>query len=248
MSLYYVQFFILFIIFYAFPCRGEGEKTAGTRQELVCSQSDGLRHEIYSSSWHDDMWIPPVKITENNADNLHPVMDIGPDGTKWLFWSAVRPDGISVEYAFFQENAWSEPQKLPMEQHSAITPSVLIEADGTVWLVWAGNDGGNDDIYYTRYQAFSWRVPKVLHAANKVPDIKPEIAYNKKGEIEVSWLGFRDRAYKQLVTVYTDSAGWSTEQEKVETEEENNQRKKDLDRVELPSFLTGSSQCFLKIY
>jgi hypothetical protein len=244
-----VQIVVLSVFFLSFPCRGKEEKAAAVQQDLVWSQSDGLRHEIFFSNQKqkDGEWTTPVKITDNNANNLHPVLETGTDGTKWLFWSAVRPGGISVQYAVMQNNAWSEPQTLPVEQHSAITPSVLADKDGGVWLVWAGNDGGNDDIYFSRLQGEKWTDPKVVHAPNEVPDIKPEIAYNEEGRIEVDWIGFRSNAYKKMASVYTDNTGWSAEQEKLEPEEEGIQNEKEQE-TELPSFLPGDSQFFLKIY
>ncbi|MCI5120814.1 MAG: hypothetical protein D3908_06420, partial [Candidatus Electrothrix sp. AUS4] len=117
-----VQVLIFFIFSFAlFHLNNEG-KAAQEQQDLVWSQSDGLRYEIFSSTKTNGKWSIPVQLTDNNANNLHPVLDIGTNGTKWLFWSAVRPNGISVQYAVFKNNKWSEPQSLPLEQNSAITP------------------------------------------------------------------------------------------------------------------------------
>lgn len=241
-----VRFFCLgFILFFSIsvPCPSEGSMaTSGDGYELVWSQSDGLRYEIYSSSYRETTWSAPEKITDNNANNLHPVIDVAPDGTKWLFWSSVRPDGISIESSIFRENEWSDPVKLLFEQSSAIAPSVLIEKSGVVWLVWAGNIGGNDEIYYSRYMKMSWQKPKVLNAANDVPDIKPLIAHNEQGEIEVVWQGFRDGRYKHLSATYT-STGWTAEQE---TEEEEQVSLEDSG-VRLPSFIPKNASYFLKV-
>ncbi|MCI5157237.1 MAG: hypothetical protein D3906_02160 [Candidatus Electrothrix sp. AUS1_2] len=245
-----VQFFLFFVFSLAFFHLENEGKAAQEKQDLVWSQSDGLRYEIFSSTKTNGEWSPPVQVTNNNANNLHPVLDVGTDGTKWLFWSAVRPAGISVQYAVFTNNAWSEPQNLPLEQHSAITPSVLADKNGDVWLVWAGNDGGNDDIYYSRYHGSRWSEPQVLHAANEVPDIKPEIGYNEEDRIEVTWIGFRGKAYTKLFSVYTDTTGWSAEQEKADTEEEASPTEEEAEeqKIDLPSFLPGDSQFFLKVY
>lgn len=244
-----IQVFVFSLFFLALPCQGKEEKAAAVQQDLVWSQSDGLRHEIFFSNQRqkNGEWTPPVKITDNNANNLHPVLEIGTDGRKWLFWSAVRPDGISVQYAVMQNNVWSEPQTLPLEQHSAITPSALADKDGGIWLVWAGNDGGNDDIYFSRFQGEKWTAPQIVHAPNEVPDIKPELSCNDEGKIEVDWIGFRNNAYKKIASVYTDNTGWSAEQEKLETEEEDVRNEEDP-QTELPSFLPGDSQFFLKMY
>ena len=180
-----VQLVLFSAFFFTFFHLNTEGKAAQEKQDLVWSQSDGLRYEIFISTQTNGEWSTPVQLTDNNANNLHPVLDIGTNGTKWVFWSAVRPNGISVQYAVFKNNAWSEPQSLPLEQNSAITPFVLADKKGGVWLVWAGNDGGNDDIYYSHYQDSQWTDPQILHAANEVPDIKPVIQYNDEGNIEL---------------------------------------------------------------
>ncbi len=236
--------FLLFIVL-AQSCNG-ADLTVSTG-ELVWAQSDGLRHEIYACSFTDGSWNDPVKITDNNADNLHPVVDIATDGTKWLFWSAVRPDGISIEYAVTSDGVWSEPIKIEMEQATAITPSILLEKKNRLWLVWAGNDGGNDEIYASRFINEQWSVPEVVNSVNEVPDVKPTIGYNDRGEIEVRWTGFRSSSsngssYVHLFSTYSTD-GWAAEQQ-VEDEE---QVAAEEPEVQLPSFVESDSQYFLKI-
>ena len=244
---HFVQFLTLLLCLLILPSLSNGKTSTEAEQDIVWSQSDGLRHEVFTSSYKEGTWTSPVKITDNNANNLHPILEKGSNGVKWLFWSAVRPNGISIEYAMLENNEWSGPIKLPMEQNSSITPSILADTQGPIWLVWAGNNGGNDDIYVSRYQKEKWSKPQVLHAPNEVPDITPEIAYNKEGKIEVSWIGFRGNSYTKLASVYTENTGWSAEQEKLENEEEDAQETEEQD-VELPSFLPSNSQFFLKIY
>jgi hypothetical protein len=218
----------------AAPCQA-------AQQELVWSQSDGLRREIYHSTCKDGTWEDPVKITDDDANNLHPAFVITPDSRRWIFWSAVNADGISISYAVGKDGKWSEPVKMEMEDlSSAIAPSALADKKGAVWLVWAGNDGeGQDEIYWSRYEGTAWQKPKMINAANQVPDIKPEIALNKQGQIEVRWQGFRDGNYKKLLSAYT-AGTWSPEQEV--KEEEN---KVDEVKPVLPEFLPEGSQYVL---
>jgi hypothetical protein len=245
---HFIQCLVL-IFALALPNLSNGKTTTAVQRDLVWSQSDGLRHEIFISSYQEEEWTSPVKITDNNANNLHPILEKGSNGIKWLFWSAVRPSGISIEYAMLESDEWTEPARLPMEQQSSITPSALADKQGGIWLVWAGNTGGNDDIYVSHYQGDKWNKVQVLHAPNEVPDITPELAYNQEGKIEVSWIGFRGNSYIKLASVYTDTTGWSAEQEKSENGQEQaqdqNQNEQD---IELPSFVPSDSQFFLKIY
>jgi hypothetical protein len=217
---------------WAAPCQ------AG-QQELVWSQSDGLRHEIYHSSSQDGVWAAPEKLTNDNANKLHPAFAIAPDSSRWIFWSAVNPDSISISYIVGQDGKWSEPVKLEMQDlSSAIAPSVMIDKTGVVWLVWAGNNGGQDEIYWTRYAHSVWQKPQLINKANQVPDIRPEMGQNAQGKIEVRWEGFRDGHYVPLLSTYTEGS-WSLEEEFVQEEEE--QEVKPI----LPEFVPKDSQYVL---
>ncbi len=224
------------------------QASAGQGKDLVWSQSDGLRHEIYYSSFQD-AWDAPQKLTDNNANNLHPVLDRTPDGTRWVFWSAVRPNGISIEYALGKDGTWSLPIKMNLDHDSAITPSVLIDPQGTVWLAWAGNDGGQDEIYFSRWKDEAWQDAALLNIPNEVPDIKPELTWNEQGQITAIWYGFRDGGYTFLQSIFIDGA-WSPEQVLVLEEEEAQDEEEILraHQIELPSFVTPESQYQLKFF
>jgi hypothetical protein len=221
------------------PCQGAENVV---QKEIVWSQSDGLRYEIYHSSGKGDDWQAPQKLTNNNANNLHPDFVIAPNGTHWIFWSAVQPDGIAIEYLVGEDgNKWSsEPIKLATDHSSAITPSALAAHDGVIWLVWAGNDGEQDEIYYSRFANSAWQKPMLINAANETPDIKPKIALNEQGSIEVRWQGFRDEKYTTLVSTYTTN-GWSPERE-AEEKEETVENTKPV----LPDFLPQASTYVLQ--
>ncbi|WP_417913207.1 hypothetical protein [Candidatus Electronema sp. TJ] len=210
----------------------------GAELELVWSQSDGLRYEIYHSTRNEGVWEPPEKLTDNNANNLHPAFVITPDGNRWIFWSAVNPDGIAIEYTTGKDGRWAEPVKLEMEEGStAIAPSALAAQDGSVWLVWSGSSGGGqDEIYWSRYAASGWQKPKMVNMANQVPDIKPELALNAQKQMEVRWQGFRDGQYKMLISAYAGS-GWLPEQEMPEEK-----KPEEKEKPELPDFVPASSQ------
>ena len=227
---------LLFALVVASPC--QAAETVPLK-ELVWSQSDGLRKEIYHSAQSAAGWSLPQQLTDSNANKLHPAFVITPDKSRWIFWSAVNPDGIGIKYLTGKEGTWTQPSKLETSQASAITPTALVGPDQTLWLVWAGNDGGQDDIYWSRYINAAWQPPRQVNSANQTPDVKPELLLNKQGQLEVRWQGFRNGKYTKLVAVYTDQA-WSAEQELVLEEEEELE-----EPDELPDFLPADSQYVL---
>lgn len=224
---------LLAVLLAAAPCWA-------AEQEIVWSQTDGLRQEIYHSATAAGEWEQPEKLTDNNANNLHPAFVIAPDSNRWIFWSAVRPDGISIQYLVGKDGDWSEPMTMEMEGlSSAIAPSVLLDQQGTIWMVWAGNDGSSqDEIYWSRHKGSTWQKPQMLNAANQVPDIRPTISRNENGQLEVRWQGFRDGKYKDLVSVW-DGTAWSAEQEFKKEEEP------EKEVPVLPEFVPQGSQYVL---
>jgi len=224
---------LLAVLLAAIPCHA-------AEQEIVWSQNDGLRYEIYHSATEEGEWELPEKLTDNNANNMHPAFVIAPDSSRWVFWSAVRPDGISIQYLVGKGGEWSEPMTMNMEGlSSAIAPSVLIDSHGTIWMVWAGNDGSNqDEIYWSRYKGSAWQKPQMVNAANQVPDIRPEISRNKQGKLEVRWQGFRGNTYKDLVSVW-DGTAWSAEQEF------QKEKEPEKEAPVLPKFVPQGSQYVL---
>lgn len=226
----------LLVALLAGPCQGQ-------EQEIVWSQTDGLRDEIYYSMTEEGEWEPPEKLTDNNSNNLHPAFAAAPNGSRWVFWSAVQHDGISIEYLVGQDGEWSAPRTINMEEiSSAIAPSVLIDKANTVWLVWAGNDGrGQDEIYWSRYRAAEakWQKPQRINTANQVPDIRPEISLNEQGQMEVRWQGFRAGAYKKLISLWSGAA-WSPEQE-----EKQEEKQEEEEKPVLPEFVPQGSQYVL---
>jgi hypothetical protein len=221
----------------AAPC---DNARAAAQKELIWSQSDGLRYEIYASSLKNGAWTEPAKVTDDNANNLHPALAVASDGSSWAFWSAVNPDGISIKYAVAKDGKWSAPAAVEMEDlSSAITPSALVDKSGVVWLAWAGNDGGQDEIYCSRYVSSAWQKPERVNTANEVPDIKPAIAVNAAGQIEVRWEGVRGGKYVPLLSTYAEGR-WSPEQQ-VEKQEEGV-------RPDLPEFVPADSKYSLKTF
>jgi len=68
----------------------------GLNADLVWSQSDGLREEIFLANYKDGIWSKSVAITDDNADNLHPAVDQTSNGTRWIAWTAIEDGSYSI--------------------------------------------------------------------------------------------------------------------------------------------------------
>jgi len=197
------------------PTAGAGGTTARAVTpsfvEAVWSQTDALGHAAiyYAGRKQDAPWSEPVKITNDQFDNLHPVLADGPDGRKWVVWSAVNQPDFFIHYSILADGVWSAPRAIPSDLSSNTAPFVAVDGSNVIWVVWSGNDGvSNDEIYFSRCRAGKWDGPVRLNPKNEVPDILPQItiAYGKPPV--VTWLGFRNGDYHRLQSSYRGGA-WS---------------------------------------
>lgn len=215
--------------------------------ELVWSESDGLRHEIYASNYHAGQWSEPYQITDDNADNLHPAVDTDADGRKWVVWTAIEETGYEIKYTIFEHGEWREPKVLPSSLRSNIKPSVALDDKNIPWVVWTGNDGGNDEIYFSRFIDGKWEKEGRVHKKNEVPDILPVINLDTSGELTVSWEGYRNGAYRHLQSTWTGKV-WRVPVEPAEENEFSAQADKQEKTLPLPEYVKDQRQAFLRIY
>jgi len=215
--------------------------------ELVWSESDGLRHEIYASSYLSGRWSEPRQITDDNADNLHPAVDIDADGRKWVVWTAIDETGYEIKYTIFEHGEWMEPTVLPSSLRSNIKPSVALDAKNIPWVVWSGNDGDNDDIYFSRFINGKWEKERRVHEGNKVPDILPVVNLNTDGKLTIVWEGYRNGAYHKLQSSWNGKY-WNTPIELTGENELSEQSEKNEASLPLPEYVNDQRQVFLRIY
>ncbi len=211
------------------------------KMELIWAESDGLRHEIFTSSYQSGAWSEPVMITDDNADNLIPSIDVDSKGRKWAVWSAVEDGEVEIRYSVYEDGTWKEAAKFPSDLSSNTKPNIIVDDADTPWLVWSGNNNDLDDIYYSRFIDGEWAAGKRLHSANEVPDILPSLDTDSKGFPTVTWDSYADTSYVTFQSTW-DGKEWS---EPVLVSREETQEEQ-LD-IALPEFITDTQQAFLRI-
>lgn len=214
--------------------------------EIIWAESDGLRHEIFVSSYRSGVWTEPVMITDDNADNLQPSIDVDSSGKKWAVWSAVEEGELELRYSIFEDGKWNKVMNLPSELSSNIKPSIIVDGKDDPWVVWSGNNGDLDDIYFSRYVDGEWTEEQRVHAANEVPDILPYLDTDENGFPTVIWDSYIGESYKKLQSTWNGEK-WveplllPSEAETQETTIE------ELD-ITLPEFITDTRQVFLRVF
>lgn len=241
--------FILIGLLFSFVTASRGWAADATEQsvgaELVWSQSDGLRHEIFSSSFCAGEWTEPQQITDDNADNLHPSIDIGPDGRKWVAWTALEESGMELRYSHHDGDRWQPPALIPSDLASNIKPSIMVAEDGVVWVAWSANDGGLDDIYYSRFLNGEWGDARPIHEPNQVPDILPLLGLDETGTPLVMWQRYQNGGYVQVESIWEGSA-WGEPTDFSQEDELTDEQDVLAQSLTLPDFVIDIRQIFVK--
>ncbi len=227
---------------------GSAEEADVRRADLVWSDAEAGGNAIWFSSWQAGSWETPVRITDDQVLNLHPQVDGGNDGRRFMAWTGVREGVFGLRYSVQENGVWSAPQSVDTGLSSNIAPSVLVDGDGTPWMVWAGNDGGLDDVYFSRLVDAVWQEARRLHPANNVPDILPQLGYDGAGRLQVTWQSFQEGAYRSFASFW-DGSGWSTPE--LVTAEASGGEEQDAASAgmpDLPAEVANSRMSFLRMY
>ena len=221
----------------------EAADLSAEEMEIVWTESDGLRHEVFTSTYRTGAWQEPVQLTNDNANNLHPSIDAGSDGSKWAVWTAIDDGQFEIRYAVFENDEWSDVKTLPCGLAVNIKPSVIVDADNVPWVVWSANNNDDDDIYYTRFIDGEWTEEKRIHEDNSVPDVLPFIDVDDDGRVVATWERFVDGSYVEVQSVWDDGE-WG--EVSVIAEQEGEEETADEQQVTVPDFITDTSQVFLR--
>ena len=232
----------IFVILFVCSPLYSAEKEA----DAVWIESDGIRHEVFYSTFTANTWSEPVQVTDDYFDNLHPVIDRDRQGTKWLFWTASDNGTLSLRYTSSTGSGWSESKDVPVELHSSIAPSMLIDSDSVLWLVWAGNTGGQDDIYFATCTKGIWSPPETLHPEDEVPDILPQISLTDNNETTVIWKKYLNGSYRQVQSI-REGKKWSSFVE-IEPVEQTGVEQLEDQEIPVPAFIKDDERAFIRIY
>jgi hypothetical protein len=213
--------------------------------DLVWVESDGIRHEIFYSSFKDGAWRAPLQVTDDYFDNLHPVIDRDGKGRRWLFWTASDDGRLTLHYVVDDKGKWSEVKDVPTDLHSSIAPSIVIDDRDVLWLVWSGNTGTVDDIYWATLQDGKWSEPQTVHEKDDVPDILPKITLQDDGTLRVAWKKIIDGRYRKVESFQTDGQ-WSTP--RVVEEKDSERAVPEKEKIPLPDFVRDDDRAFVRLY
>lgn len=244
-----VTFFLLgFAVIICIPLSvfaGNGRSNL-QQMDIVWAAENGSGHDVFFSTSQGEKWTAPMRISNDNSDNLHPCIDMAADGTKWMVWTAVKQNGFEIGYVVNQHERWTDPQIVPSDLSMNIAPTIVIDEADVPWVVWAGNDSVSmDEIYFTRFINGEWQIPQLVNSKNNVPDVLPVIDINVHGRCRVIWDGYRNGRYVKLKVIWTGIA-WSDE-EIIDLDSADSTVATDR-QIEFPESVKDSTMRYLRVY
>lgn len=242
----FVNIAIVCLIACTISVAGGAEVPSENDMDIIWTESDGQRFGIFFSSYRSGNWEDPEKITKDDVDNLHPSIDVGPDGKKWAVWTAIDSSGFEIRYSVYSGGNWSSAEKIPSSLTSNIKPSIIVDSSNIPWVVWSGNNGGDDDIYFTRFINGSWAAEQCIHGQNSVPDILPFLDIDDQGLPVASWKRFLGSDYVEVSSTW-DGGAWSAPEVVDQSTDETEERTAQESQVTLPEFVKDTRQVFLRV-
>jgi hypothetical protein len=248
------SFLLLYVVILFCVCfqpgllRADGSAVRVDQGDIVWSQSDGSRNQIYFTTFSSEKnaWNAPVKVTDDEYRNGYPTIDAGADGSKLLAWVAGSGADYKIHYSVGTEGAWSKSAVIPSSLKVNLAPSAMIDSSGQKWVAWSGNNGGQDEIYYSRYNGSSWTAPALVNTPNEVPDVLPEISLNGNNIPQVTWIGHRHGVYVKLLSTW-DGKGWSSET-KIQDSSQTTETAKNAAISNMPAFIEEPDKAFVRVY
>ena len=213
--------------------------------DVVWSSSDGLKMEIFYAQRKEGTWHEPVQISDDQYDNMYPVIDRDSSGRRLVFWTAYQNNVMELHYTTGRDSDWQQAEVLETGQRTNISPSIVVDSNDLVWVVWSANDGGLDDIMYAYYKDGGWSDPALVHDENEVADLLPVIDIDENGAPVVSWRVLQEG---ETLTVQSRWADGEFSEPVVIKAESDDGDEKESDLLELPSYVKNSSMIFIRRY
>jgi hypothetical protein len=221
------------------------KKEQSVDADIVWSESDGIRKEVFFTTRLADGWAEPEMITDDYFDNNSPVIEKDKEGNRWIFWSAYHNRTSEIRYTTRSADQWAEAQKLPSPMQSNVTPSFVFDGNGAAWVVWSANNGDLDDIYFSTNKDGNWSEPLPVHQPNNTVDALPVIDLEEPGRLVVTWKRLTDGRYESVASVWEDGR-WGAEA--LVAEQQTDEQADQIPDLELPSFIADNTNIFLRIY
>jgi hypothetical protein len=173
----------------------EGDRDA----TAVWSRSIGsvTELELVTRSAVTGKWSPVQVLFPGPSRAVAPQIAINPKGDAVMVWTALGPDGFTVEASVRRpRRTWSKPVSMVTPGSAALSPQVAIDARGAALAVWARDLDGSSRVQAASLPATGtkWSQVKTLSQAG-VDALTPQTALDADGDGALAWARFDSQTF-----------------------------------------------------
>lgn len=201
--------FFLFIFMSNRILLAEQNETAAQNPNihLVWSDNDGRSEQIYFSSYKNNNWTSPVKLSYGTDFVFHPASSSDNDGKTWVVWTKKDKTGTFLQFSVYNKSQWSQPKQINTGLKDNRGVTVVHDKNNMPWIAMEGIGDSYSDIFWTRWNGQKWDVPTKAHPDNNVPDMHPVLSINAFGNIILSWQTYANGMYITVSQMW-DGQSW----------------------------------------
>jgi hypothetical protein len=182
----------------------------GARKELLTESND-----IYFSRKAGGSWTFPAKLSESNANNVHPTVAAAPGGKVFVAWTqetGTAPAQHSIIVKTNEGDYWSQVGYFWSPVSHAQFPALVTDGVGRIHLIW----DVQTQVLYSSYEGGLWSEPFTVGAGpGKNSERGTAIAATGDSGVHVVWKGSaaggNDIFYRRLMNgSWSDPANLSS--------------------------------------
>lgn len=163
--------------------------------QIVWTANYDESEQVYFSHYQKGEWTLPVQVSKGNNYVFHAVSSVDSQGKRWAVWTCQEKKYHFLQWSTYSHSNWSSPRKINTGLQDNRATTMIVDRNNTPWIAWAGSGDSYPDIYWSYWKQGGWSSPERIHAANKVPDIEPELFLDSSGKIFLSYQTVKNRQY-----------------------------------------------------
>ncbi len=144
--------------------------------------------EIFIRSYANGKLGPAIKLSNNEASDVNPVLATSSSGDVWCAWQAVRDGAFRiVERHQTSSETWTDERPVSTQKRNCWTPSIANSSDGRIAIGWDTYEKGDYDIWVREFAKDG--TPLTPRAAADTVDYeaRPALAYDKQNALWIAY-------------------------------------------------------------
>ena len=144
--------------------------------------------EIFIRSYSDGKLGPIVKLSQNDASDVNPVMAASANGQVWCAWQAVRNDAFRiVERHQTVNDVWSNERAVSVQTRNCWTPSIAPSTDGRIAIAWDTYEKGDYDVWVGEFDKDGTALAPRAAADTGDYEARPSLTYDSQNALWIAY-------------------------------------------------------------